>query len=363
MTNREFVGVCFLAALLVATPGSAFKRTQVGDPLKDFSLPSAAETEVTLSKSLGRSATLVVFWATWSPRSAEALEDFQKLYEEYRGEGLQVLAVSVEHEDWGADDAANITSFAQEHRLTIPIAFDEDLSVFNAYGVIAVPSMALLGPDGKVLDLLEGYSHMTRVGFRERVLLALGVRPSTPQVEAHEVGRRPAGKAARYLQMGELLLERQMPSKAERAFRQALAEDPEWDEAYRWLAAALEVQGKTEEADGARERAKTLKADSNDGRAVSVQESARGASTEKNLGAVRHLRMGALLLHEGMLSAAETAFRKAIEEAPTSPEAYRKLAEALDAQGKGEEAGSVRARAVTMELGVGASGTSDHRQE
>jgi predicted Zn-dependent protease len=52
--------------------------------------------------------------------------------------------------------------------------------------------------------------------------------------------------------MGRVLLERGMPGRAEKVFRQALEEDPEWPEARQALTEALEAQEKAGEATGRR---------------------------------------------------------------------------------------------------------------
>ncbi|MBE0617544.1 MAG: redoxin domain-containing protein, partial [Proteobacteria bacterium] len=281
--------------LIVPTGAPAFKRTEVGQALKDFSLESAAGGSVRLSESLGAKATLLVFWATWSPRSAEALAEFQRLYEEHRGAGLQVVAVNVEHQTWDPADGDRLAEFVRTRGLAFPVLFDKDLTVFNDYGVIAVPSTVLAGPEGRILELLEGYANMTRDDFRERVLRVLGVLPPEPEERAGPTGYQPRGKAARYVQMGQILLQREMPSKAERAFRQALEEDPQWPEAYRGLAEALEAEGKDEEASLARARAAGLAGEV--GAPASAPAPAANAGPDP--AAERYLRMGILLLDNG----------------------------------------------------------------
>jgi len=343
MTKRGTAITGVVALLFLVPPsGQAFKRTDLGQPLKDFSLESAAGGTVRLAESLGSKATLLVFWATWSPRSAEALDGFQQLYAEHREAGLQVLAVNVEHQDWDPAEAAQLAEFARARGLTFPVLFDKDLGVFNDYGVIAVPSTALAGPDGVIVELLEGYANMTRHDFRERVLRLLGVLPPEPEAPAEPVGYQPKGKAVRYAQMGHVLLERGMPSKAERAFRQALEEDPQWPGGHLGLAEVLAAQGKDEEAARARERAAELAG----GAGTAPEPPAPAAQAAgPDPAAERYLRMGSLLLEKGMAPAAESALRKAVEHAPGYREAYGKLAEALEAQGKNAEAAEARSRA------------------
>lgn len=251
-TARTALAVAILALLLCPVPARAFKRTEVGEPLKDFLLDSLIGVPLRLSEHLGSRATLLVFWATWSPRSAEVLRDFEQLYRAHRGDGLQVVGVNVEHQEWDPADAPRLEAFVREREVTFPMLFDKDLAVFSAYGVIAVPSSVLAGPDGTILELLEGYANVTRGAFQDRVLRELGVLAPESEKDPEPVGYRPKGKSERYLQMGRVLLERGMPGRAEKAFRQALEEDPEWPEASQALTEALEAQDKVGETKGRR---------------------------------------------------------------------------------------------------------------
>jgi tetratricopeptide (TPR) repeat protein len=138
---------------------------------------------------------------------------------------------------------------------------DEGLAVFDHYGVIAVPSLLLADGEGMIVELLEGYSNMTRDGFKERVLDILGVLQHE-QEPATGVGGGylPAGKAARYYQMGELFLGKKMARRAADAYRRAVSEDPNYAAAYLRLAEALDQRGKAGEAAKAREQGAALAA-------------------------------------------------------------------------------------------------------
>lgn len=241
-TARTALALALVTLLVGPAPAGSFKRTEVGEPLKDFVLDSLAGGSLRLSEHLGSRATLLVFWATWSPRSAEALRDFEQLYRAHRAGGLQVVGVNVEHQEWDPGDLPRLEQFVRDLGVTFPVVLDKDLAVFSEYGVIAAPSSVLAGPDGTILELLEGYANVTRDAFQDRVLRELGVLAPEPEKAPEPVGYRPKGKAERFVQMGRVLLERGMPGRAEKAFRQALEEDPEWPEAREALAEGLEAQ-------------------------------------------------------------------------------------------------------------------------
>lgn len=331
-----------------AGPVHAFKRIAVGDSVKDFTLETLDGKPLRLSESLGRKATLIVFWAGWSPRSSEALADFQRLYAEHGPGDLQVVAVDVAHQNWEPRELAKAEARLGDLQLGFPVAFDKDLAVFDAYGVIAVPSTVLADARGRVVALLEGYSHMTRDGFREEVLRVLGVAPEREAPAPVRSGYRPKGKAARYYQMGELLLRKEMPRKAAGVLERAVKEDPGYRDAYLRLAEALEADGRAEDAAAARERAAALAGAQTAPAEAGPEVFGPGGPAGARSKAERYRRMGELLLGRGQAEAAEAALRQALVEDPGDRAAYLSLGEALDSLGRGEEAAVVRKRAEAL---------------
>ncbi len=307
-----------LALVAAASPGYGFKRTAVGEPVKDFTLPRPGQEPFPLRQSLGSKATLVLFWAAWSPRSGEALADFQALYAAHGPEALRVVAVNVEHQEWDPAQEAPLLAFARERGVTFPVVFDQDLAVFNAYGVVAVPSTLLVDAAGTIVDALEGYAHMTRGEFRERVEEALGVRPPPAVAKPEVVGYVPKGLAERYYRMGRALLERGMAARAEGPLRKAVAEDPEYAAAQEALAEALEAEGKGDEARAVRAKL------AGSGPAEAPPKAA-SAPPEENPAVARYLRMGRLLLEKGMVPAAVGAFEQALAADPDNAEIQQEL--------------------------------------
>ncbi|GEM_PF-814680 len=377
-------------ALLFLMPMAAwaFKRTREGQEVKDFRLTTPAGETVHLTEALGAKATVVVFWAMWSPRSEEALRDFQNLYERYADRGLQVIAVNVEHQERDPGEMEAIGQWAADRGLTFPVVVDTDLSVFNRYGVIAVPSLLLCDAQGTIRALLEGYSDMTRDGFKDEVLELLGVlrKPEAVSAEAQPT-YRPKGMAERYTRMGEILLQRRMAARAVKVFRQALEEDPDYPRARQGLARAQEMLGKEqhraspegevearrsapgqepekqerpapvattlekepEKTERSGKPGKTEQAETTETTGKPEGPEAAGRPERPATGpdprALRYVRMGRLLLARRFYPNAEAVFRRAVEADPACREAYLGLAEALEAQGKTEEAKAVRARA------------------
>ena len=99
----------------------------IGDSVPDFELTSTAGDTVRLSDYRGR-PVLIFFTTTWCPYcSAEAPFLEREIWQRYRQQGLQVLAIQVK------EGSALATSFAEHHGMTFPVLVDEDCSVSERF--------------------------------------------------------------------------------------------------------------------------------------------------------------------------------------------------------------------------------------
>lgn len=102
---------------------------------------------------LGRGPVLLDFWATWCKPCITALPELQALHEKWQGRGLTVVGIS---ED-GPRNFSKVRPFASRMGLTYAIALDEDGSVQGRYQVRALPTTVLIGTDGRIVSLHQGY--------------------------------------------------------------------------------------------------------------------------------------------------------------------------------------------------------------
>jgi peroxiredoxin len=115
----------------------------------DFTLPTHGGGTVRLSDLRGK-VVMINFWATWCPPCLEEMPAMERLYRQQRDGGFTLIAVSVDA------DPKKVGPFVTEHKLTFPIALDSRMEVANAYGVRALPSSFLVGPDGSLTALAIG---------------------------------------------------------------------------------------------------------------------------------------------------------------------------------------------------------------
>ncbi len=99
-------------------------------------------------------AVLVMFWATWCGPCKAELPNVQALYEAYHDKGFDVVAISCD------DSRETLEQFVKDRQLPWPILFSDDPEatgmenpMASKFGVLGIPTMILVGTDGKVLSL------------------------------------------------------------------------------------------------------------------------------------------------------------------------------------------------------------------
>lgn len=134
------------AALLLST--SAF-AVDVGQMAPDFSLEGAS-TKVRLSDYRGKTVYLD-FWASWCGPCKQSMPWMNDMQKRYGAKGFQVVGVNVDQKQ---EDAK---AFLAQTPAAFTIAFDSSGTTPKAFGIKGMPTSMLIGPDGKVLRIHQGF--------------------------------------------------------------------------------------------------------------------------------------------------------------------------------------------------------------
>jgi thiol-disulfide isomerase/thioredoxin len=104
--------------------------------------------EVDLAKLKGK-VVLLDFWATWCGPCVVGIPELQEVYGKFHARGLEVVAISLD------TDRTALEWFVKEKGLPWPQYFDGkrwNNTIAAKYGIHAVPTLWLVGRDGKVVD-------------------------------------------------------------------------------------------------------------------------------------------------------------------------------------------------------------------
>jgi len=136
---------------------------QAGFAAPDFTLKTPAGEEYTLSELKGN-AVLVNLWATWCPPCRAEMPAIEKMYQEYKDQGLIVLAINMTYQD----DPANVAPFIQEYGLTFPVLLEETGEVGAAYQLRSLPSTYFINRAGIIQEVVIG-GPMSEALLRTRI--------------------------------------------------------------------------------------------------------------------------------------------------------------------------------------------------
>lgn len=150
--------------VMAPSGGAAVDRAgnvAVGDEAPEFSTTDLIGSRVVLSEARG--AVVLDFWATWCGPCLVSMPDLQEVYNEYDGRGVEILAVNL------GEDPGLIQEYLERHKYTFRVVADEDQAIGNLFGIRAIPTMVVIGPDRRVEWIRVGASPSTDKALR-RVL-------------------------------------------------------------------------------------------------------------------------------------------------------------------------------------------------
>jgi cytochrome c biogenesis protein CcmG/thiol:disulfide interchange protein DsbE len=168
MMFRNVLGAACVAMSL-AVAGNAV-ALEPGQPAPALEL-GGVSAPVGLSKLKGK-LVYVDFWASWCGPCKQSFPWMNEMQAKYGARGLQILAVNVDAKRADADGflAANPASFQ--------VGFDATGDAPKRFEVKGMPSSVLVGPDGKVIQVHNGFRPDERKQLEDAIVAALaGVKP------------------------------------------------------------------------------------------------------------------------------------------------------------------------------------------
>jgi len=155
--KKHFALPLFLAAILVvafaAIAGSG--RTTVdlpappsiGTVIDDFKLPDADGAEHSLKALAGKKGAVVIFMATKCPVSNAYNDRMEKLAQDYKAKGINVIGINSNY----TEPSAEVKSHAAEKHLTFSILKDEGNKIADRWGATRTPEVYVLDASMKLV--------------------------------------------------------------------------------------------------------------------------------------------------------------------------------------------------------------------
>lgn len=155
-------GLLGLLVVLVAlgwTVRDRFLPVEVGTAAPSFAARDLQGDPVALAELRGE-VVLLNIWATWCPPCREEMPSMQRLYDRLEGEGLRVVAVSIDapsgQVDAGGRPGGDIGAFADAMGLSFPIWHDPSGDVQRIYRTTGVPESFVIDRNGTIIKKVIG---------------------------------------------------------------------------------------------------------------------------------------------------------------------------------------------------------------
>lgn len=126
----------------------SFLVTDEGKPAPAFTLKGFDGKPLSLEQFRGR-VVLLDFWGTFCMPCVKALPELQALHAKYESRGFAVIGVTVD------ENAAHVKKATARAKVTYPIV-QAMPPVWSAYKINALPSLVLVGRDGKIVKRYGG---------------------------------------------------------------------------------------------------------------------------------------------------------------------------------------------------------------
>jgi thiol-disulfide isomerase/thioredoxin len=129
------------------SPGT--ESALVGKPAPDFELDLLDGARFRLAERKGR-VLVLDFWATWCGPCMQAMPQVERVVDEFRDRGVELIAVNLQ------ENPQQITTTLARQKLHPSVALDRDGAVAEKYGAHAIPQTVIIDKSGTVARLFVG---------------------------------------------------------------------------------------------------------------------------------------------------------------------------------------------------------------
>jgi len=146
-----FAALFVIAGAVLATgaraEGEVPAPPAIGATIDDFTLPDVDNKDRSLKSLAGKNGTVLLFIAVQCPVSNAYNERMEKLAQDYRARGINVIGINSNVKE----DAAAVKAHAAEHNLTFTILKDPVNKIADKLGASVTPEAYFLDANNKLL--------------------------------------------------------------------------------------------------------------------------------------------------------------------------------------------------------------------
>jgi peroxiredoxin len=144
--------VLIIAAFILTKQPAMSKDFGPGKKAPEFSLKDVNGLERKLSDFKNK-VMIIDFWATWCPPCREEIPHFIDLYNQYKGQGLEIIGIALDQ-----NGERIVREFIAKNKINYTVLLGDN-EVSDLYGGIdAIPTTFILDRDGNIKKKYIGYN-------------------------------------------------------------------------------------------------------------------------------------------------------------------------------------------------------------
>jgi len=141
------IAAAVLAGIARSTEGEVPAPPAIGTTLEDFTLPDGDGKEHSLNSLKGKNGSVLIFVATKCPVSNAYNERMEKLSQDYKARGINVIGINSN----AAESAAAVKAHAAQNNLTFTVLKDPANKIADRLGATVTPEVYLLDANNKLI--------------------------------------------------------------------------------------------------------------------------------------------------------------------------------------------------------------------
>jgi peroxiredoxin len=142
-----FVIAGVITAVGARAEGEVPAPPAIGATIEDFTLPDVDSKDHSLKSLAGKNGTVLLFIAVQCPVSNAYNERMEKLAQDYKARGINVIGINSNVKE----DAAAVKAHAAEHNFTFTILKDPGNKIADKLGASVTPEAYFLDANNKLL--------------------------------------------------------------------------------------------------------------------------------------------------------------------------------------------------------------------
>jgi len=160
----------------------------IGSTIADFSLPDTSGASHSLASLRGKNGTVLIFIAVQCPVSNAYNERMEKLAQDYKARGVNVVGINAN----STESAADVKDHASKNNLTFTILKDNGNKIADVLGATRTPEAYFLDASNKLLyhGRIDNSRDITQVNsseLRDALEATLAGKP-VPKTTANAFG-------------------------------------------------------------------------------------------------------------------------------------------------------------------------------